>query len=370
MAGPITWPADLGKATIVGRFGYVDADHQDADSNPDITPVAVGTITLKASVDALKYKGSSSKMTLLPLTIEGVLDSDGYLHAKNTDGSMGNLGIIVPATNSSKLSPTDFVYSVTVTLPDRTLDEFHIKAPEGTTIDLADVIPTLLSYGSIVVVDGTAADRAEAAASSAASSASSASSSASSAAQSAQNINANTFTIGTVTEAASAKATITGSLPNQKLNLELPKADGINSITNPSTNVVRFNYGANQTTDITITTYDSGWVNLTTAGSVKSYSRPAGYNGLLQYRVIGKEVRFRNFVYYGANNSIWPSGDTIVANLPSAIYPAQETDMGILPAQGNVIVTAAVTSGGVFRVNMTAATNVWVSCDLLTYILG
>lgn len=165
MATNIAWPSDLGKCTIVGRFAYLKHDQEDSNRDPDLYPPAKVEVKMKASVPFIRYKSDQNRIAMVPLEYEGVIDDQGYLHGKNSDGSMGDLGMVIAATDNTLFNPTSFNYQVTVIVDGQIIfDDFSISAPKGQTIDLADAIPEAISFGSLIVVDPTFATRAEAAA--------------------------------------------------------------------------------------------------------------------------------------------------------------------------------------------------------------
>ena len=159
----LEWPTDLGYATIVGRFGFMDADGPDEDREPDITPATSGTVLITPSVDAVKYDGELGPMLLIKRRVEGVIDADGYLATKNADGTPGPRGIVVPATDAD-VQPTGFTYSVRISLASSgTVASYNIEAPTDAVVDLAKATPVASSGGTATVVDYTSAERAEAA---------------------------------------------------------------------------------------------------------------------------------------------------------------------------------------------------------------
>lgn len=161
---PISWPTDLGKGTITGRFGWMRGDQADADRDPDLG-AATGTIVVTPSVPVVTYNGTSGRMVLAHQAVTGVLDGEGWVCTPGADGKTpGPRGLILPATDDDNLTPTGFTYQISVRLEGATIPPYSIALPTGSVVDLATVTPVPTSGGTAVVVDGATADRAEEAA--------------------------------------------------------------------------------------------------------------------------------------------------------------------------------------------------------------
>lgn len=159
----LAWPSDLGYATVEGRILYLEGDSSDQDRDPDLIP-ASGTVYLEPSVKSVRYGGVNGPSIMVKRMTKGVLDSEGYLCTPGPDGvSPGERGLVVPATDSENISPTNFTYRVTVSAGSWQ-SKFSIHAPAGTTVDLAKAVPVAESGGTAYVVDESIAVRAEAAA--------------------------------------------------------------------------------------------------------------------------------------------------------------------------------------------------------------
>lgn len=161
---PISWPTDLGKGTITGRFGWMRGDQADADRDPDLG-AATGTIVVTPSVPVVTYNGTSGRMVLAHQAVTGVLDGEGWVCTPGVDGKTpGPRGLILPATDDENLTPTGFTYQISVRLEGATIPPYSIALPTDSVVDLATVTPVPTSGGTAVVVDGATADRAEEAA--------------------------------------------------------------------------------------------------------------------------------------------------------------------------------------------------------------
>lgn len=165
MADTLTWPSDLGRCTITGRFWVGRPDAADTDRDPDLT-AATGTVTMTPSKEAVRYAGSQGSALITLKGITGVLDSQGRLCTPDAAGKPGPLGLIVPASDAT-VTPTGWYYTATITLDDGYTESVRIAAPTGATVDLVTAIPVAASGGTAIVVDTDTADRAKAAATSA-----------------------------------------------------------------------------------------------------------------------------------------------------------------------------------------------------------
>ena len=158
----MAWPEDLGHGTFTGRFGWMDADGVDEGAEPDITAASGGTVEIAPSVTTVRYTGTAGPLSLVARRAVGVIDDEGYLCTKNTDGSAGPRGMSFPATDNNALTPTGWTYRVTVKLPGGiTLPAFNTALATGAVVDLATAIPVDASPGVVQVVDETIAVRAE-----------------------------------------------------------------------------------------------------------------------------------------------------------------------------------------------------------------
>lgn len=162
----LEWPDDLGHGTLIGRFGFMDADGHDPDRQPDITSATGGKVIVTPSIRSVRYTGEGGPMILAARRAEGAIDAEGWLCTMAADGTAGDRGMVFPATDDTDLTPTDWTYEVQVKLDGGvTLPTFSIKLPTDATVDLSLAVPVSSSGGTAVVVDPSTAERAEAAAS-------------------------------------------------------------------------------------------------------------------------------------------------------------------------------------------------------------
>lgn len=157
------WPDDLGMAILSGRFLLMLGDGPDEDRAPDIRAAAGATVRVVPNAARVTYRGGDGTAMLFAQPTEGVLDADGWVCTRNESGGAGLRNLVVPATDSDRLSPTGFSYLIEIRAGGQTVT-FHIAAPAGETIDLAAAAPVPSSGGTAVVVDTATADRAVAAA--------------------------------------------------------------------------------------------------------------------------------------------------------------------------------------------------------------
>lgn len=143
-------PSEVPTGLVTGQFLFVNEDSVDGDTDPELV-VVTGSVTFTCSVPLIRMPGKAT--TLIPLVFDGGFDSSGQLVPKGRT----NIGIELPATNSSQFNPTNFTYKVTFDLKDAAtgfsvvVPSFDIQVPEGTTVDLTSVIPVSTSPGTITV---------------------------------------------------------------------------------------------------------------------------------------------------------------------------------------------------------------------------
>jgi hypothetical protein len=144
-----TLPSGLPYGTVIGRFLFVSQDKADVDTNPDYTLV---TGSIKFTCSAVPLKVLSQNLTVIPLVFEAGFDSEGNLVPVG-DTSLTQ-GLKLPATDSTIYNPSGFVWRVDFRISDAATGEgiripsFNIAVPEGTTVDLANVIPIAGTQGS------------------------------------------------------------------------------------------------------------------------------------------------------------------------------------------------------------------------------
>jgi hypothetical protein len=187
-------PTNISYGTVVGQFLAALADGNDLDKTPDGVPMK-GTVTFIASPTyVIDYSAVPNPVTILKTPITCPLDSAGYLcspyYASDTPMSRG---VMLVATDDPDIQPVGWNWTVIYSLIDPygnrvSLPNQVINVPTNATVDLAYAMNVAASNGTII----TKGDP-------------------------------NTLTIGTVTSGSTASATITGTSPNQTLNIVLPQ---------------------------------------------------------------------------------------------------------------------------------------------------
>lgn len=135
---------DFGK--VIGTFKTPIVDNSDPDSVPQIVALS-GTISFMLNVArATDTNNISDPMVLVSTPITGVLNTSGELCTPLADGSAGAEGLWLVATDDAELNPTGLEYTVTYNLqvPGGLLaavPSHNIAVPQGSTVDLALVIP-------------------------------------------------------------------------------------------------------------------------------------------------------------------------------------------------------------------------------------
>jgi hypothetical protein len=188
-------PTNVGYGTVTGRFMLAYADGADPDVFPDGI-AAKGTVYFTPSPVYLKNSTAApAAVTILPSTVECVLDADGYIL-----GTDATPGVRLVATDDADLNPVDWTWSVEFRLTDqsdvpiRTIPAFSFSLPQGTDVDLTDVTPVTSANGTFYLVGPTGP--------------------------------ANTLTVGsttTLTPGTGATVAITGTSPNQVVDFAIPQ---------------------------------------------------------------------------------------------------------------------------------------------------
>lgn len=146
-----TLPSNASYGIVKGRFLLAYADGIDADLYPD-GAAAKGSIMFTPSAANIKdWTASPVPVTMLPATVECVLDSEGYLLGKD-----GSRGVRLLATNDPDLNPGDWTWRVDYFLtdqddtPTRGIPTHHIEVPGFTgenEVDLTIVAPVQAGDG-------------------------------------------------------------------------------------------------------------------------------------------------------------------------------------------------------------------------------
>lgn len=154
-------PTKLPVGRVVGQFALVSADTNDAGWEPQFTGV-VGTVlfTCTATPLPIRFIDTGHTIGLVPTEVAAQFDSEGNLIG--VDGEP----LVLLATDSVKLNPTDFNWKVTFNLTDVTtgkqlpLPSFEFQVPEwavaGDEVDLAEVFP-VGSSGGVLITRGASA---------------------------------------------------------------------------------------------------------------------------------------------------------------------------------------------------------------------
>lgn len=161
MTNALKWPDDLGYGRIVGRFGYMEADDYDEDLKPNLTAATRGTVLITPSIETARYSGEDGPMLLRARPVTGVIDSSGYLCTPNLDGTPGERGIVLPATDSKLLEPSGFTYNIRPRLPEGALPQSNFRLPSGAEKDVATHTDVRASRGTVTIVDPSTAIKAQ-----------------------------------------------------------------------------------------------------------------------------------------------------------------------------------------------------------------
>jgi hypothetical protein len=174
--------------TLSGRYGTIVGSQ--------LVPLS-GTVTFKATVDALLMAASTPPVTGLPEPVTAFLDADGDLATIEAGVPVKHVTLFPnndPASNPS----TGWNYTVTFDLTDATGAKvkrtgFNIDAPKGGAADLTQVSQVTPGTGTPITVGPP-----------------------------------NTLAVGTVTTGApgsAAAVSIHGAAPNQTVDLTIPRGD-------------------------------------------------------------------------------------------------------------------------------------------------
>ena len=204
----INIPTNAGYGTVVGQFILAYGDSSDSGSEPDAI-AASGSVIFTPSTGRIKdATASPNAVTILPAQVECQLDADGYIL-----GYSGHQGVNLIATDDTDLNPVDWTWGVEFRLTDPAGDPvkvpgFSFELPQGTTVDLTVVSPVPDANGTYYTQGATGATGPEGPEG-----------------PEGPAGPPNTLTVGTVTSGTTPSATITGTSPDQVLNLVLAKGD-------------------------------------------------------------------------------------------------------------------------------------------------
>ena len=149
----MTLPSNVNYGTVTGRFLLAYADGVDADQNPDGVP-AKGSVLFTPSPAYVKnLTALPAPVTILPATVECLLDSEGYLL-----GSDGSRGVRLVATDDPDNNPLEWTWRVDFRLtdqddvPTRGISRFSFELPSDTSVDLAALAPVPSADGTFYLV--------------------------------------------------------------------------------------------------------------------------------------------------------------------------------------------------------------------------
>lgn len=192
-------PSNVFYGTVKGRFILAYGDTVDSGSEPDAIPAA-GSVFFTASPVLLKNATASpDPVTILPATVEVVLDADGYLRAfAGTDG----LGVRLVATDDPQNNPVNWTWRVDFRLTDQngtplTLPSFSFSLASNAVVDLTNLSPVPSADGTFYLVGPTGAAGP-----------------------------ANTLSVSSTTTGnpgTNASVTVSGTSPNQSLAFTIPR---------------------------------------------------------------------------------------------------------------------------------------------------
>lgn len=144
-------PSDVPTRLVTATMYFVNEDSVDPDTKPEYT-VVTGSVVFTASPKTIRM--ISKPAILVPLTFEGVFDSEGQLIPKDGTG----VGMELIVTNSPLLNPTDWTWTCTFNLKVAgtqntvNIDSFSFQLPAGTLpLDLVSLMPVSASPGVLTI---------------------------------------------------------------------------------------------------------------------------------------------------------------------------------------------------------------------------
>lgn len=157
----IEWPEDIGSARLVGRIGYLLADNEDEDRDPNIRAAVEGQVIVTPAAREIKYEGSMGTMLLYPKPTVGVINNEGYLFTSDKDGNPTEPGLVVAASDTPVIQPYDYSYRILIKVPGHDDKEYNIAVKPNEVVDLATATPVGSLPGTIKLIDRDTAIRAE-----------------------------------------------------------------------------------------------------------------------------------------------------------------------------------------------------------------
>lgn len=143
-------PAEIPTGLVNGQFYFVSEDAVDTDTDPTLT-VVTGVVRFICSQPILAMPRYAA--TIVPLDFKAKFNAAGQLVPLDGNG----LGIELPATNSSEISPMGYTWRVEFDLRNSTtnhtiqIPSFNMQVSHGEVIDLTTVMPVAESPGVITL---------------------------------------------------------------------------------------------------------------------------------------------------------------------------------------------------------------------------
>jgi len=134
-------PSNLSYGTVGGRFIVAYQDSADSGSEPDAI-AASGSIFFTPSITILKdVTASPDPVSVLPVTVEATLDSEGYLCGYGT-----TRGINLIATDDPQGNPVNWTWRAEFRLTDQSgesfaIEPFSFSLPSGGSVNLTTAAP-------------------------------------------------------------------------------------------------------------------------------------------------------------------------------------------------------------------------------------
>src|SRR5690606_21388486 len=140
---PVALPGEVSYGRVTGRFLMAVADGVDPDTYPDSLP-AQGSVTFRPSVSLVRFPGSPA--IVLPQEIVCTVDEEGYLLDEQ-----GERGVYLVATDDIDGNPTDWTYTVELDFGGALIPPFSIQVPTDSDQDLSALVPVDESPGVITI---------------------------------------------------------------------------------------------------------------------------------------------------------------------------------------------------------------------------
>lgn len=144
-------PSEIPTGLVTGQFYFVNEDNVDAGTDPDLT-VVTGKVTFTCSAGVLRMP--TKLATVIPMTFDAEFNTNGELVPK---GMPSQIGLKLPATDSTLFNPTGFVWKVEFDLREAAtgytviIPSFNIQVPVGGTVDLTSAMPVDTTPGTITI---------------------------------------------------------------------------------------------------------------------------------------------------------------------------------------------------------------------------